>query len=176
MVFGRIRVKVTSGLCPNTTYRFRHPFGTEVFTTNAAGGVPANVGTQDIGCVPAATVPCDFTKANGSRVFGSAANGFLRWDPAVAPAAPAGYLGDGATPHAITGGTAGNDFAILDSNGNPIVDDAGAPLQSTQFTVAGKLAGSLTAIARAGRLRWTEHRHRPVPPRPSPSRTWTRPR
>jgi len=145
MVFGRIRVKVTSGLCPNTTYRFRHPFGTEVFTTNAAGAVPANVGTQDIGCVPAATVPCDFTKANNGRVFGSAAGGFLRWDPAVAPAAPAGYLGDGATPHTISGGTAGNDFAILDSNGNAIVDDAGAPLQSTQFTVAGKLAGSLTA-------------------------------
>jgi hypothetical protein len=25
MTFGRIRVRVTSGLCPNTTYRFRHP-------------------------------------------------------------------------------------------------------------------------------------------------------
>ena len=32
----RIRVKVTSGLCPNTTYHFRHPFGTEVFTTSPA--------------------------------------------------------------------------------------------------------------------------------------------
>ncbi len=41
MVFGRIRVRVTSGLCPNTTYQFRHPFGTEMFTTNAAGGIPA---------------------------------------------------------------------------------------------------------------------------------------
>jgi hypothetical protein len=32
MTFGRIRVRATSGLCPNTTYRFRHPFGTETFT------------------------------------------------------------------------------------------------------------------------------------------------
>ena len=60
MTFGRIRIRVTSGLCPNTTYQFRHPFGTETFTTNAAGGIPPNAGTQDVGCVawsrrPAAT-------------------------------------------------------------------------------------------------------------------------
>src|SRR4051794_18260345 len=140
MVFGRIRVKVTSGLCPNTTYHFRHPFGTEVFTTNAAGAVPANVGTQDIGCLaPTPTAPCDFTKANSSRVFGTAANGFLRWDPATAPTAPAGYLGDGATPHTIVGGTSGNAFAILDSADNDL------SMSTDQFTVAGKLAGSLTA-------------------------------
>ena len=139
MVFGRIRVKVTSGLCPNTTYHFKHPFGTEVFTTNAAGAVPANVGTQDVGCLAVTpTSPCDFTKANSSRVFGSAAAGFLRWDPA-AGAAPAGYLGDGVTLHTVTGGTNGNGFAILNiSNG-----DIG--LSTNQFVVAGKVAGSLTA-------------------------------
>lgn len=147
MVFGRIRVKVTSGLCPNTTYKFQHPFGTDQFTTNAAGAVPANVGTQDVGCVPAVNLPCDFTKAAASRVMGSAADGFLRWDPAVAPAAPAGYLGDGVTPHPITGGTNGNSFAILDANGNPLVDAANgnAPLATGNFTVSGKLAGPLSA-------------------------------
>jgi len=139
MTFGRIRVKVTSGLCPNTTYHFKHPFGTETFTTNAAGGVPANVGTDDVGClgfVPPAR--CNFSDANSSRVFGAAADGFLRWDGS-APAAPAGYLGDGATLHTITGGTNGNSFAILDSNDN----DLG--LSTSQFAVAGKLAGSLSA-------------------------------
>jgi len=51
--------------------------------------VPANVGTQDIGCLtPSATAPCDYTKANGSRVFGSAVTGFLRWNPAAARVAP----------------------------------------------------------------------------------------
>lgn len=145
MVFGRIRVKVTSGLCPNTTYQFRHPFGVERFTTNDAGAVPANVGTQDVGCVPTPGVPCDFRKANASRVMGTAAaGGFLRWDPAVAPAAPGGYLGDAVTAHRITGGTSGNDFAILDAAGNPVVD-AGAPLATDLFVVAGKLAGSLLA-------------------------------
>jgi hypothetical protein len=137
MTFGRIRVKVTSGLCPNTTYHFKHPFGTETFTTNAAGGVPPNAGTDDVGClgfVPPAR--CDFNQANTSRVFGSATDGFLRWD-GTAPAAPTGYLGDGATLHPITGGTSGNSFAILDANNN----DLG--LSTSLFTVAGKLAGSL---------------------------------
>ena len=144
MVFGRIRVKVTSGLCPNTTYKFKHPFGTDEFTTNAAGAVPANIGTRDIGCIPTATVPCDYDLALASPVFGSAAEGFLRWDPAVAPAAPAGYLGDGVTLHPITGGPNGNKFAILDAAGAPLTV-GGAPLETTDFTVAGKLAGPLAS-------------------------------
>ncbi len=139
MTFGRIRVKVTSGLCPNTTYQFKEPFGTETFTTNAAGAVPANVGTQDVGCTPAVNVPCDFTKANAARIMGSAGSGFLRWDNS-APAAPAGYLGDGVTLHPITGGTNGNAFSILDSSGNQLNDASGAPLSTANFTVSGKLA------------------------------------
>lgn len=136
VTFGRIRVRVTSGLCPNTSYQFRHPFGVETFTTDDAGGIPANVGTQDIGCVGlVAPARCDFSLANASRVMGSAQNGFLRWDAG----APVGYLGDGVTPHAITGGTVGNDFAILNSAGTDL------NMKTAQFTVAGKLAGSLTA-------------------------------
>jgi hypothetical protein len=139
MAFGRIRVRVTSGLCPGTTYQFRHPFGTETLTTDEAGAIVPNVGTQDVGCAPVPPGRCDFSLANASRVMGGATVGFLRWDTG----APAGYLGDGATPHAITGGTAGNDFAILDSAGN----DLG--LSTNQFVVAGKLAGSLTANPRS---------------------------
>ena len=141
MVFGRIRVKVTSGLCPNTAYQFRHPFGTITLTTNAAGAIPANVGTEDIGCVPTPAKACNFNTATTSRVFGtSAAGGFLRWDPDFAPAAPAGYLGDGAaTLHPVIGGTNGNAFRILSSTG---VDTG---MGTSLFGVAGKLAGSLLA-------------------------------
>jgi hypothetical protein len=136
MTFGRIRVRVTSGLCPNTTYHFRHPFGTETFTTNAAGAVPVSTATEDIGCLGFAPPGrCDFSLANGSRVMGSATTGFLRWDTG----APAGYLGDGATLHAITGGTVGNDFTILDSTG------AATGMSTNLFTVQGRLAGSLVA-------------------------------
>ncbi|WP_088312914.1 choice-of-anchor D domain-containing protein [Kineosporia sp. R_H_3] len=142
MVFGRIRVRVSSGLCPNTDYLFRHPFGEEAIRTNDAGAVTATLGTEDIGCVPTATVPCDFHDALSSRVFG-AGDGFLRWtaDPALAP----GYLGDGVTPHAITGGTGVNEFAILDGAGTALDDGAGNPLSTSLFTVSGKLAGPLVS-------------------------------
>ncbi|MFN8124201.1 MAG: choice-of-anchor D domain-containing protein [Thermoleophilia bacterium] len=139
MVFGRIRVKVTSGLCPDTQYKFVHPYGTEILTTNGAGAIPANVGTEDIGCVPTPLARCDFTLAGPSRVFGSGTDGFLRWDPASG-AAPAGYLGDGATLHQITGATAGNPNAFEIRN----MDDT-LVASTSLFSVAGRLAGSLTA-------------------------------
>ena len=135
MTFGRIRVKVTSGLCPNTTYQFKHPFGAETFTTNGAGAVPANVGTDDVGCKPAPPQRCDFSLANSSRVFGTAgAGGFLR---STTP--PVGYLGDAVTLGPITGGTNGNSFAILTAGGG------GLGLATSRFTVSGKQAGPLVA-------------------------------
>ncbi len=140
MVFGRIRIKVTSGLCPNTTYLFKQPFATVKLTTNGSGAIPANIGTVDVGCVPTPGVPCDYSLATGSPVLGTAAGGgFLRWNPAVAPAAPAGYLGDGVTLHSITGGSNGNSFEILAADGTA------TGLATDQFTVAGKLAGPLLA-------------------------------
>ncbi len=148
MTFGRIRIRVTSGLCRNTKYQFIHPFGTTTLRTDADGAIPANVGTVDFGCTPTATVPCDFNKATASPIFGSAGtpgSGFLRWDPAVAPAAPAGYLGDAATLHRIVGGTNVNEFRILNENGSPV----GNGLSTNLFTVSGKVAGSLTAAPSA---------------------------
>jgi hypothetical protein len=72
IVFARIRIKVTSGLCPNTSYTFTTPYGpVGPFLTNTDGGIPANAGTVDID--PALT----------SIVL---TNGLLRWDPAYAPA------------------------------------------------------------------------------------------
>ncbi len=148
MTFGRIRVRVSSGLCPNTTYTFKEPFGTVQRTTDGAGAIVPNNGTTDVGCTPAPPVAgCDFTKADASPLMGDSTTGFLRWDPNVAPAAPAGYLGDGATLHAITGGTTGNDFSILDASGDPVTDAAGnvENLTTNQFAVIGKLAGPLSA-------------------------------
>jgi Abnormal spindle-like microcephaly-assoc'd, ASPM-SPD-2-Hydin/HYDIN/CFA65/VesB-like, Ig-like domain len=135
MVFGRIRVRVTGGLCPNTTYTFAHPFGTLTRTTDDLGGIKPVVGTEDVGCapVPATGQTCDFALALRSPVLTS----FLRWDPAIAPAAPVGYLGDAATLHAITGGTSGNAFSISDAGGEIARTDL--------FTVMGKEAGPLLA-------------------------------
>ena len=91
MTFGRIRIRVTSGLCRNTTYQFVHPFGTTTLTTDDSGAIPSNVGTVDLGCTPTLTVPCDFGLATASPIFGSAGapgSGFLRWDPSVATDGP----------------------------------------------------------------------------------------
>jgi hypothetical protein len=154
MVFGRIRMVVRGGLCPNSTYKFIHPYGETILVTDNAGAVKPNAGTDDVGClaVGPGTV-CDFTLALSSRVLG----GLLRWDPAVAPAAPAGYIGDALTPHSVVGapyapnGVPQNSFRIEHVGINPdthlpedIVDG-----ETDQWTVSGKLQGPLEADSTA---------------------------
>jgi len=150
VVFGRVRVRVTSGLCPNAPYTFTYPFGQFTITTNSAGAIPSTLGTTDIGCLAA---PCDFSAALVSPIF----HGFLRWDPAVGPAAPAGYIGDPAVLHSVTGATfepggAGTGFA----NYFGIVGERVAGLQTNQWNVSGRIAGPLmsspTALDLGGQL------------------------
>jgi hypothetical protein len=152
IVFGRVRVVVRGGLCPNSTYKFTHPYGQEILTTDGAGAIKPAVGTDDVGCLAAGLATgtvCDFSLALSSRVLG----GLVRWDPAVAPAAPSGYLGDAATLHSIVGapyapgGTPANYFRITHVGTNP---DTNLPEEITdgetdQFTVMGKLLGPLVA-------------------------------
>ena len=142
MTFGRVRVRATSGLCAGQSYTFKHPFGSVTLTANAAGAIPVNTpgATQDTGCLaPSALAPCDFALANDSRVMGSATNGFLRWDPAVAPAVTPGYLGDGVTLHPIVGANGANSLNGLELSGP---DGAGGTFTGSTnlFTVAGRLA------------------------------------
>ena len=144
MVFGRTRVRVSSGLCPNALYTFKHPMGSTQIRADSAGAVTAVLGTEDVGCVPGPGLPCNFQTATQSRVFGVADDGgFLRWtaDPALAP----GYLGDGATPHTVTGGQNDNTFSIADNAGTVLPDGNGGTLSTNLFTVSGKLAGPLFA-------------------------------
>jgi hypothetical protein len=129
ITFGRIRIIVTSGLCPNTEYTFTHPYGTETLTTNDAGAIPAIAGTEDVGCVPVPPATCNFAEALPSRVFG----GFLRWDPAVAPAAPAGYLGDAGVLHKVSGSPIGQNFFRITHG----IERIG---ETNLFTVSGKTA------------------------------------
>jgi len=146
ITFARTKI-VASGLCPNTTYAFTHPYGRDLVTTDTSGGVVANKkgATIDIGCLGA---PCDFSLALSSRVFG----GFVRWDPAVPPAAPPGRLGDAGaavgTPHSIVGspftdpitGLPANFFRISDPITNAVI------AQTNLFTVSGKIATPIVAI------------------------------
>ena len=132
IVFGRVRFNVTSGLCPNTPYTFTYPYGSVTFTTDATGSLARKDGTTDVGCGAATIGGCDFTLALPSTVLTK----FLRWDPAVAPAAPAGYLGDPAVLHPITGAPTGNNFFRITGGTTPA-------LQTNLFTVSGKIAGPL---------------------------------
>ena len=141
MVFGRIRVRATSGLCAGQSYTFKHPFGAVTLTANAAGAIPVNTpgATVDVGCLaPTALAPCDFSLANASPVMGAAATGFVRWDPAFG-AAPVGYLGDGVTPHRIVGANGANSLNGLEVSGS---DGAGGTWTGSTnlFTVSGRLA------------------------------------
>lgn len=98
MVFGRIRIR-DRGL-DDGEYRVTHPYGTDVFTV-AGDGINY---TQDIGTTPGA-----FGQALTSRV-----GPFLTWDPAVAPAAPEGYVGDPGVPHQVVGSPYGTDYVSVE--------------------------------------------------------------
>ena len=107
IVFGRVRIRV-SGLVANARYTVRHPYGTDTFIATIADPDEPAIGeinfTEDIGSVNGG----DFHLALNSRV-----HPFLRWDPAVLPPAPEGYLGDPNVLHPIIGSV------ILDQNGQP---------------------------------------------------------
>jgi hypothetical protein len=160
IAFARIRVRL-AGLQLGATYTVTHPFGVDTFVAGfgkggggggggggaevgGAGGVVGVVGaanggvatptinsTVNVGCgVGGGT--CDFTKLLRSRI-----TRFIRWDPAVAPAAPAGYVGDPAIPHEIVGSPFGTNIFRVDG------PDVGGPgintIQTNLFTVTGKI-------------------------------------
>lgn len=126
-MFGRIRIRV-DGLVPNTTYRITHPYGRDFITTDDAGEIFT---TEDIGCLAA---PCDYNLIKTSRVWP-----FLTWDPAVAPAAPAGFIGDPTVLHRVVGSPIGQNVFRIEQ-----VVGGGFQLigQTNLFTVSGKLVSA----------------------------------
>jgi hypothetical protein len=124
MVFGRIRF-VGKGLQAGASYTITHPYGVDKFTAAADGSFKF---VEDIGISPG-----QFGGALNSRI-----GPFLRWDPAVAPAAPAGYVGDPNVEHAITGSPYNTN--LLKACVTPAAGGAETCAQNTQFTVQGKYA------------------------------------
>jgi hypothetical protein len=124
ITFTRIRSKIVGGAA-NTTYNVIEPFGSQSITTD---GVGTGTATDQVGCVISAAAPsCDWSVALGGGI-----SGWLRWDPNVLPAAPAGFLGDAANDHAITGSPLGQNYFE--------VSGPGMPTQHTDlFTVTGKM-------------------------------------
>ncbi|WP_285249839.1 hypothetical protein [Pseudarthrobacter sp. fls2-241-R2A-168] len=118
VVFGRQRIVVKGGPA-NAALEFKHPYGTITIDTDAAGDGKL---VEDIS--PAAG---NFTTALKSNV-----GPFLKWDPAVAPAAPEGYLGDPNQEHAVTGSPMNyNKFSVT---------GGGLSLETDQFGLQGKIS------------------------------------
>ena len=127
VTFGRVQVTM-SGMQPNTDYTFTHPYGTAVWTTDANGNMLSGfraAARHEAGCFAGFAAPCDIT-------LGTEIGPYLTWD-AAAGAPPAGYIGDGATPHAVVG--TANNFVRVEGPGLPV-----GGIQTNLFTVQGKLA------------------------------------
>ena len=105
IVFGRVRIRV-DGLVTGETYKVTHPYGVDTFTAVVADTDEPEIGeinsTVDIG------VDGGFQGALTSKI-----GPFLQWDPAVAPAAPLGYVGDPGINHKVIGSV------LTDASGNP---------------------------------------------------------
>ena len=138
IVFQRVRYySPQSGLVPNATYKITEPYGTHTVVTDGNGKVSTNAGTNQTGCQAG---PCgDFVTALDGPITSS---NFLTWDtytgvPGSAGAPPAGYVGDNATPHKITGSPTGTNFFKVDG---PNIGGPGVNTSSTDlFTVLGKV-------------------------------------
>jgi hypothetical protein len=110
MVFGRVRYRKDAGLQPGETYTVTHPFGTDKVQADDAGHVFV---TQDVGVAPG-----DFKTVMNSRV-----GPFLTWDtyqdadPTKWP--PAGYVGDGVTPHAFVGSPTNTNSCASRASASP---------------------------------------------------------
>lgn len=134
VAFGRIRIR-GGGLAPGV-YRITHPYGVEHFLVNTNEARQINF-TEDV--MP---VSQDFTFAQASRI-----GPFLYWDPAVAPAAPLGYVGDPNTLHRVLGSPYGTNFFRVERIVNGVALLEGV---TDLFTVTGKLAGLSVHAGPAG--------------------------
>ncbi|MHC1745313.1 MAG: cadherin-like domain-containing protein [Syntrophobacteraceae bacterium] len=147
MVFGRLRIRVD---VPSPgDYLVTHPYGTKTFTgVTVADGINY---TEDIGAfdnllvadpiptnppgpVPPSTIDIraanNFMGAQASPLLQS----LLKWDPAIPPAATAGYLGDPGVLHTVIGSPTGNNFFRVEKIGDPAV-----VAETNLFSVMGKL-------------------------------------
>src|SRR4051812_12006648 len=147
ITFSRIRYKIVDGLQPDTDYKITQPYGTDTVHTDP--GATGFFVTQDVGVAAG-----DFTGALKGRV-----GPFLQWAPNAANPAdvpPAGYIGDGVTPHAVTGSPLNTNFVRVQGPGiggapgttnpnpcptggaNPYAGPVNDCIQANNFVVVGK--------------------------------------
>ncbi len=122
--FGRVRIRA-SGLVDGATYTVTNPYGVEHIDAEA-GAVKGINTTEDIGSLT----------PNGTfdQTLAAKAAPFLKWPTG----APAGYLGDPAVDHAVTGSPYNTNFFRIEG-------PAGSFTGSTQLCADATLGDSATA-------------------------------
>jgi hypothetical protein len=125
ITFARQRIFVKGGPA-NTTITFDHPYGTITIDTDAVGDGRL---TEDIS--PAA--------GNFDTPLKGNLGPFLQWT--ADPTLPAGYIGDPAVDHTVTGGPLRNTFDASWPGGTPI--------SQNQFSLLGKKSTNVGAKADA---------------------------
>ncbi|MDP9694922.1 UNVERIFIED_ORG: hypothetical protein J2X79_002490 [Arthrobacter globiformis] len=133
--FARLRLRLDDGV-PGQQYTFTHPYGVEVLTADDRGRIRF---TEDIGCMQQ---PCTWNEPSNGRL-----GPYLRWDPAVAPAAPEGFIGDPNVEHAVVGSPKGTDyFQVSGPNGA----GSAASARTDLFAVQGKIATLKAGVDKPG--------------------------
>jgi hypothetical protein len=145
VTFARIRFRLDN-LQAGATYTITYPYGVATFVAQT-GGVRGINATTDVGCVPKAVgVACDVTLALNSPLL----ERFLTWDTfgAAVDAPPAGFIGNFAVPHRVTGSPVGTNFFRVDGPnvGGPGVNS----IQTDLFQVSGRLEGPIVTASPAG--------------------------
>ncbi|KUL40620.1 PKD domain-containing protein [Actinoplanes awajinensis] len=114
MVFGRVRIRFDAAA--GRRFKITHPYGVDDLTATDKGVRM----TEDVGTTPGA-----FGQALNSRI-----GPFLKWDPAVTPAAPAGYTGDPGVDHKVVGSPYSTNFVRIEE----LDPSSGAVLAQLGFT------------------------------------------
>src|SRR5207249_2342423 len=110
MVFTRVRTRV-AGLQAGGVYTVTHPYGVTTLTADALGVINDTV---TVGAIPISLLPSAFSLA----LAGPVGSTFLTWDTAP----PAGFIGDGLTPHTITACNGAGACGFLSFNAIPCTD------------------------------------------------------
>jgi hypothetical protein len=127
MVFGRVRIRFDAPA--GERYRITHPYGIDDIVATDRG---INM-TEDTGAVAGA-----FGQALNSRI-----GPFLKWDPLVAPAAPAGYIGNPGVDHKVVGSPYNTNFIRIEQ----LDPTTGAVLNQVGFTDVFSVQGRLATNA-----------------------------
>ncbi|HEX8920513.1 MAG TPA: choice-of-anchor D domain-containing protein [Pyrinomonadaceae bacterium] len=153
--FSRIRIRIDE-LTPGASYTVTHPYGVVTLVADGDGDAAFAADTIDGGTTqasgpgsggggggdPEGEIDTTEDIGIGPSDFRAALNGkfstYLRWDPAVAPAAPTGYIGNPNVLHTVTGSPNNtNFFRVVGPNvGGPGINS----IETNLFSVQGKLA------------------------------------